>query len=219
MDDASGATKCGWQRLNELAAPAKRPRGTARRRLTGPGSLICKGEMTMATQDQHFVQQRDRIMARAWADEDFKQRLLAEPAAVLHEYGLEAPPGRSVKIVENTDQAVHLVLPARTQGADPEPVDRWGRLWAQITAQARQDEGFKRRLLAQPAAILRERLGQEVPPGLAVNVLEDSDTLVHYVLPARPPLREGELGQEELATVVGGAFTQSAPVYSWNWKT
>jgi hypothetical protein len=156
----------------------------------------------MSTQEEHIAKKRDRMMARAWADESFKQRLLAEPAAVLREYGVDVPPGRSVKIVENTNQVVYLVLPARARGA--EAPDRWGRLWAQITAQARQDEAFKRRLLSQPAAVLGEILGQEVPPGLAVTVLEDTDALVHNVLPARPPRSEGELAEQELATVAGG---------------
>jgi hypothetical protein len=54
-----------------------------------------------------------QIVARAWRDEAFRQRLLAQPAAVLAEHGLEAPPGVQVRVVEDTEQVIHLVLPRR----------------------------------------------------------------------------------------------------------
>jgi hypothetical protein len=50
----------------------------------------------MVAQDRRFPEQRDHIIARAWAVEGFKRRLLAEPAAVLREYGLEVPSCRTI---------------------------------------------------------------------------------------------------------------------------
>ena len=50
-------------------------------------------------------------MAQAWSDEGFKRRLLAEPATVLREQGVDVPPGAEVRVVENTDAVVHLTLP------------------------------------------------------------------------------------------------------------
>ena len=60
--------------------------------------------------------QWSKLIARAWADEAFKRRLLASPAAVLQEYGLLVPPGVQVKIMENTAQVLHLMLPPRPVG-------------------------------------------------------------------------------------------------------
>lgn len=54
-----------------------------------------------------------QVIARAWADEGFKSRLLAEPAQVLREQGLAVPEGVEVRIVENTEKIVHFVLPAQ----------------------------------------------------------------------------------------------------------
>jgi len=51
------------------------------------------------------------IVAQAWADQKFKKRLLADPAGVLKQHGIEIPPGVQAKIVENTDQLIHLALP------------------------------------------------------------------------------------------------------------
>jgi hypothetical protein len=54
-----------------------------------------------------------QIVDRAWRDEAFRRRLLADPAAVLGEHGLEVQPGVQVRVVEDTDRVVHLKLPRR----------------------------------------------------------------------------------------------------------
>jgi hypothetical protein len=53
------------------------------------------------------------VVARAWRDAAFKQRLLAEPAAALREAGVQVPEGLQVRVVENAPGLVHLILPAR----------------------------------------------------------------------------------------------------------
>ena len=56
-----------------------------------------------------------KVAAKAWSDADFKQRLLADPRAALAELGVEPPQGLenvTLKVVENTADIVHLVLPA-----------------------------------------------------------------------------------------------------------
>jgi hypothetical protein len=58
-----------------------------------------------------FEYQWSQLVARAWIDPIFKARLLADPAAVLKENGLEPPPGMQIQVVEDTDQVVHLPLP------------------------------------------------------------------------------------------------------------
>jgi hypothetical protein len=61
-------------------------------------------------------QQWSQIVAKAWTDAAFKKRLLADPAAALKESGVEVPRGLQVKVVENTDQVRHLVLPTKPSG-------------------------------------------------------------------------------------------------------
>jgi hypothetical protein len=51
-------------------------------------------------------------IAKAWADEDYKQRLLSDAAAVLKEEGVNVPKGMDVKVLENTKSLFHMVLPA-----------------------------------------------------------------------------------------------------------
>lgn len=77
----------------------------------------------------------------------------------------------------------------------------WYDKFAQITAKAWMDEAFKRRLLSEPATVLQE-YGLEVPPGVRIKVMEDTDTLVHLSLPPRPT--DQELSEEDLTSVAGG---------------
>ena len=53
-----------------------------------------------------------KVIAKAWSDEGFKKRLLAQPMAVLVEHGVEVPAGVELKAVENTDKVAYFVLPA-----------------------------------------------------------------------------------------------------------
>jgi hypothetical protein len=57
-----------------------------------------------------------KVIAKAWADDAFKQKLLSDPASTLKKEGLELPPGVEVRVVECTDDVYYLVLP-------PKPAD------------------------------------------------------------------------------------------------
>jgi hypothetical protein len=59
-----------------------------------------------------------RVVARAWDDDGFRQRLLAEPESVLRDAGITLPPGVPVRVVEDDaaesgDATACLRLPAR----------------------------------------------------------------------------------------------------------
>ena len=52
-----------------------------------------------------------QIIAKCWADDSFKQQLLAEPMATLKAEGIELPEGLAVKVLENTANVFNLVIP------------------------------------------------------------------------------------------------------------
>ena len=58
-----------------------------------------------------FEYRWSQSVARAWADPAFKAKLIANPAAGLRENGIQVPAGITIKVVENTDQVLHLTLP------------------------------------------------------------------------------------------------------------
>ena len=53
----------------------------------------------------------DRVIARAWADEDFREALMANPKAALRSQGIEVPEGMTLHVFENTETVFNLVLP------------------------------------------------------------------------------------------------------------
>ncbi len=61
-----------------------------------------------------------RLVARAWEDEAFKQRLLADPKATLVAEGLTFPEGAEVRVVEPNDRLVYFPLPPKPEGLSPE---------------------------------------------------------------------------------------------------
>lgn len=54
------------------------------------------------------------VMAKAMADEAFKQKLIDQPRATLAEEGIEVPAGLEIRVVEDTDRLLHLVLPDKS---------------------------------------------------------------------------------------------------------
>lgn len=62
------------------------------------------------TNEQQFDKFGD-IIARSWTDATFKNRLLAEPGAVLRAEGLDLPEGVEIIALENTDKVFNLVIP------------------------------------------------------------------------------------------------------------
>ena len=69
-----------------------------------------------------------------------------------------------------------------------------------IVAKAWRDPAFKAELIANPAAALKAE-GVNVPAGMTVAVLENTDKQFHLVL---PPVPTDELSDESLDAVVGG---------------
>jgi hypothetical protein len=62
---------------------------------------------------QEYTKQYGQFVARAWGDEAFKQRLLADPGQALAEQGIAVPPGVEVRVHENSPTVVHLTLPPK----------------------------------------------------------------------------------------------------------
>lgn len=68
-------------------------------------------------QDQQQSRLWAKVVAKAWADEAYKSKLVNDPAAVLQAEGLAVPPGAQFKVVEDTANLRHLVLPAMPDDA------------------------------------------------------------------------------------------------------
>jgi len=76
-----------------------------------------------------------------------------------------------------------------------------GRAWA--------DKEFEKALLADPHAAIQKVAGIEIPPGVSVKVLEETEDTLYFVIPSSPLSAEGELSDEALAKVAGGEWVES----------
>ena len=77
-------------------------------------------------------------------------------------------------------------------------------LEAQLIERAMQDETFRQELVRDPKGVVARELGIRLPEHVTVQVLEESPTTVHLVLP-QPPANAGvDLADEELEGVAGG---------------
>lgn len=72
--------------------------------------------MQVTVQHGSWQKQWGLLVAKAWSDEDLKQRLIEDPATVMREQGIDVPYDVEIKVVEDTDQVHHLILPANPSG-------------------------------------------------------------------------------------------------------
>ena len=75
---------------------------------------------------------------------------------------------------------------------------------AELFAACWKDEALKARFMSDPKAVLAEH-GLDVPDGIDVNVVENSDNTVHITMP-KTPADAAILSDEELADAAGGAW-------------
>src|SRR5262245_54175298 len=76
--------------------------------------------MALNPQQQEAMKQWGQVVTRAWSDEAYKQRLLADPRAVLAEAGLTLPANLTLQVHEATPAHLHLVLPPPPAGREGE---------------------------------------------------------------------------------------------------
>lgn len=149
-----------------------------------------------------------RLVARAWVDPGFKQRLLATGRQAARE--LDIPPGRLGKlgVAENTEREHHIVVctlcscyPHDLLGDPP-----W---WY------RTDE-YKRRIIEDPRAMLADMFGLDVPPHRSITVHDSTSDVRWMILPRRPEGTEA-MTEDELAglvspeSLVGAAEPRTPP--------
>lgn len=133
-----------------------------------------------------------RVVARAWTDPDFRQRLLDDGLAAIGELGLGGPQVDHLVVVPNTPE-VHNVVVCTLCSCYP-----WGLLglppaWYKSLA-------YRSRIVREPRTVLAE-MGCSVPDDVEVRVWDSSSEVRYLVLP-EPPADVDGLGEDELAARV-----------------
>jgi nitrile hydratase alpha subunit len=133
-----------------------------------------------------------RLVARAWVDEGFKQRLLADARRAALELHLEPGPSPVVVALENTETAHHMVVctlcscyPRALLGPPPD--------WYKSLP-------YRSRAVSDPRGVLHE-FGLELDDDVDVRVVDSTADVRYLVVPRRPAGTEG-LDEAELAALV-----------------
>lgn len=134
-----------------------------------------------------------RIVARAWVDPTFKQRLLKDATAAAAELGIAGMQGEHMVCVENTPQ-VHNVMCCTLCSCYPWPVLGLPPQWYKAPA-------YRASLVADARKVLREDFGLDVPANVEIRVWDSSSEIRYFVLPERPQGSEA-MSEEELAALV-----------------
>ena len=67
--------------------------------------------------------QYNQIVAKAWGNEMFRNKLVRDPVATLTQEGVELPAGVTVQVLEDTDSVIHFVIPKKPAGGDAKAED------------------------------------------------------------------------------------------------
>jgi nitrile hydratase subunit alpha len=122
------------------------------------------------------------VVARAWTDPEYRERLLADGTSAIEELGFGGPQGEHIVVLEQTDQVHHVVV-CTLCSCYPWPVLGLPPSWY-------KDPAYRARVVREPRAVLHE-MGCDVPPEKQIEVWDSSAEVRYLVLPQQPAGTEG----------------------------
>ena len=162
--------------------------------------LVEKGLVDPAALDvlidtyEHKIGPRNgaRVVARAWVDAAYKERLLRDATAAIAELGYGGSQGEDMVVVENTPE-IHNLVVCTLCSCYPWPVLGLPPVWYKSAP-------YRSRAVMDPRSILRE-FGLEFADNVEVRVWDSTAEVRYLVLPERPAGSE-RLNVEQLAALV-----------------
>jgi nitrile hydratase subunit alpha len=133
-----------------------------------------------------------QVVARAWVDPAYKQRLLDDGTAAIAELGFSGEQGEKLTVVENTP-SVHNVIVCTLCSCYPWPVLGLPPTWYKSAA-------YRSRTVIDPRGVLSE-LGLALPDDVEVRVWDSTAASRYMVLPERPRGTES-MSEADLAALV-----------------
>lgn len=160
--------------------------------------LIEKGVVT-AAQVRQFIEKRDsitpangaKVVARAWLDPAYRERLFEDGNAAAAELGFPIT-GTKLVAVENTPDT-HNVVVCTLCSCYPRDLLGLPPAWYKSRA-------YRARIVREPRAVLRE-FGTELSDDVALRVHDSTADIRFLVVPQRPAGTEG-LDEDALAALV-----------------
>jgi nitrile hydratase len=138
-----------------------------------------------------------QVVARAWTDPAYKQRLLADATAAIAELGYGGAQGEHMVVVENTP-AVHNLIVCTLCSCYPWSVLGLPPVWYKSSA-------YRSRAVIDPRGVLHE-FGLDLAPDVELRVWDSTAELRYLVLPERPAGTENWTEQQLAAIVTRDAM-------------
>ena len=133
-----------------------------------------------------------RVVARAWVDSAYKQRLLADATSAIAELGYGGAQGEHMVVVENTPR-IHNMIVCTLCSCYPWSVLGLPPVWYKSAP-------YRSRAVIDPRGVLRD-FGLDLAEDVEVRVWDSTAELRYLVLPERPKGAEA-LDEEALAKLV-----------------
>jgi nitrile hydratase len=133
-----------------------------------------------------------KVVARAWSDPAYKDRLLTHGTAAVKELGFEGPEGAHIVAVENTP-TVHNLVVCTLCSCYPWPILGLPPKWYKAPP-------YRARAVREPRKLLAE-LGTDLPDDVEIRVWDSSAEARYLVLPMRPDGTD-DMSEEQLAGLV-----------------
>jgi nitrile hydratase len=133
-----------------------------------------------------------KLVARAWIDGAFKNRLLADPKRACAEMDIDATSINAFVVLENTEKLRHMVV-CTLCSCYPRPILGRPPDWY-------KSFNYRQRAVNDPRGVMRE-FGLALPDDVEVRVHDSTADIRYLVLPVRPQDTEGWT-ETKLATLV-----------------
>jgi nitrile hydratase subunit alpha len=133
-----------------------------------------------------------KVVAKAWADPDYKARLLKDATAAIAELGFTGRQGEHMVAVENTSQ-VHNLVVCTLCSCYPWPVLGLPPVWYKSAP-------YRSRAVIDPRSVLGD-FGVALPADKEIRVWDSTAEIRYLVLPERPAGTDN-WDEEQLAALV-----------------
>ncbi len=141
--------------------------------------------------EEDYPYRGSRVVAHAWVDPQFKQRLLADGKAACTEFGIDLEADRLIA-VENTPE-VHNVIVCTLCSCYPRALLGMPPTWY-------KSKNYRSRVVYEPRAVLKE-FGTVLPDDVTVRVHDSNADMRYVVIPMRPQGTEN-WSEEQLAGIL-----------------
>ncbi len=187
--------------MSEAGHPQQAPAPVVRRAAAIEAALEAQGlkpgefidEMTRRAEEEWVPRNGARLVARAWSDPAFRQRLLADGKVAAAELGFELPRHhRHLVFLENTP-SVHNVICCTLCSCTAFTIIGLPPDWY-------KDLEYRARVVRESRTVLKE-MGLELPPETEIRVWDTTADTRYVVLPLRPSGTAGRT-EDELAALV-----------------